>query len=402
MATRLPLAGEARSVRATGAPIAAKGFRPFFLLAAAFAAAIIPLWLLALRGVIHPGGALDPITWHAHEMVFGFAVAVIAGFLLTAVGNWTARETAVGPWLLALAGLWLAGRVALLAGPALPARLVAAVDLAFLPALAVALGRPIVQTKNHRNLVMIVVLAALWLCNLVIHLDGLGVLPGLRRRGSLVAVDVVVAVILIMAGRIFPMFTRNATRVESIASTPALDVAALLSFAAVIAADAADLAAPALPVVLALAAALAAARTLRWGARHSLPHPLLWILHVGYLWIPLGLALRAASSLTARVPPSAGTHALTAGAIGGLTLGMMARVSLGHTGRPLVAPRAVVAAFYAITAAALLRVFTPIAAPSLYPASLQLAGALWTFAFAAYLVTYAPMHFAPRPDGKAG
>jgi uncharacterized protein involved in response to NO len=333
--------------------------------------------LLALRGLIHPGGDLDPITWHSHEMVFGFAVAVIAGFLLTAVGNWTQRETAVGPALLGLAGLWLAGRAAFLLGPTLPAVVVAAVDLAFLPALAVTIARPIAQAKNHRNLVMVGVLAALWVADIVIHLDALGVLPGWRRRGSLVAVDVVIVVILIVAGRVFPMFTRNATKQDTVRSMPALDLAAIVSFMAVLVCDAAAVTSVVAPVLAAVAAVLTLARTARWGARHSLREPLLWILHLGYLWIPLGLALRAAVGFTPLVPASAATHALTVGAIGSLTLRMMARVSLGHTGHAL-------------------------AAPSLYASSLVVVGALWTLAFAAYVVVYAPMLTAPRPDGKSG
>jgi uncharacterized protein involved in response to NO len=352
--------------------------------------------------VIHPGGALDAFTWHAHEMVFGFAVAVIAGFLLTAVGNWTQRETAVGPRLLGLAALWLAGRAAFVVAPVLPAALVSAVDLAFLPALAVAVGRPIVQAKSRRNLVMLGALAALWLADLAIHLDALGVLPGWRRRGSLAAVDVVVAVILIMAGRVLPMFTRNATRRASVRSVPALDAVALASFAPVLLCDAAGVTSGVAPIAAGVAAVLTLARTVHWGARHSLREPLLWILHAGYLWIPIGLALRAAAAVTPTVPASAATHALTVGAIGSLTLGMMARVSLGHTGRALAVPRSIAAAFVLVTLAALLRVAVPIAAPALYPAALQVVGALWTLAFGAYVVVYAPMLLAPRPDGKAG
>lgn len=399
MSSTLPLVGELPASPARVSPIAAKGFRPFFLLAATFAAAIVPLWLLTLRGVIHPGGSLDPITWHAHEMVYGFAVAVIAGFLLTAVGNWTQRETAVGAPLLGLAGLWLAGRAALLLGPRLPGAVVAAIDLAFLPALALTLALPILRAKNHRNLVMIGVLAALWVTDLLIHLDALGVLPGWRRRGSLVAVDVVIVVILIIAGRVFPMFTRNVTKEEGVRAIPALDVAAIASFVAVLVCDAAGVTSVVAP---ALAAALTLARTARWGARRSLGVPLLAILHLGYLWIPLGLALRVAAAFTSRVPASAATHALTVGAIGSLTLGMMARVSLGHTGRALTAPRAITVAFVLVTLSALIRVLTPIAAPSRYADSLVVLGALWTLAFALYVVVFAPMLTAPRPDGKSG
>lgn len=402
MSRTLRLAGDPPAPPAHVKPVLAKGFRLFFLLASSFAALIVPVWLLALGGVIHPGGALDAVTWHAHEMVFGFAVAVIAGFLLTAVTNWTQRETAAGAPLAGLAGLWLAGRLAFAFGAHLPAPLVAVVDLAFLPALAFAVGRPIVLTKNHRNLVMLGVLVALWLANLAIHLDALGALPGLRRRGALVGVDVILLVILVMAGRVFPMFTRNATRVQSIRSIPALDAASVAAMLAVVVCDAAALDAPVAPIAAAVAAVLAAARTLHWGARHGLRLPLVWILHVGYAWIPLGLALRAVSALTTRVPASAATHALTVGAIGAVTLGMMARVSLGHTGRPLDPPRPVVVAFVLVTLAALVRVVAPIASLAWYPTSLQVVGALWTLAFGAFVVVYAPILVAPRPDGKPG
>ena len=348
----------------------------------------------------HHGAPLDELVFELRDKAR--AAGVLTPHLRPDGSHRTQRETAVGPSLLGLAALWLAGRVALVLGPALPAALVAAVDLAFLPALAFAIGRPIVLARSRRNFVMIGVLVALWLANLVIHLDGLGVLPGWRRRGSLVAVDVVIAVILIMAGRVFPMFTRNVTKQESIRSIPALDVAAIGSFLALAVCDGAAIDGTVAAVIAGVAAFFTAARTVRWGAGRTLREPLLWILHVGYLWIPVGLALRAAAAFTTRVPASAGTHALTVGAIGGLTLGMMARVSLGHTGRLLNAPRAIVGAFVLITLAALLRVVAPIATPALYPAALQVAGTLWTVAFAVFVVVYAPILVAPRPDGKAG
>src|SRR5689334_3692569 len=158
--------------------IGANGFRPFFLLAAAFAVLAVPLWLVILAGRVEPGEYLMPPYWHAHEMVFGFAVAVIAGFLLTAVGNWTQRETATGAPLVALAVLWTAGRVAMLVAARLPHGLPAAVDVSFLPALMIVLARPLIAAKNAKNAVMLLVLAALALANLAVHLDALGVAPG--------------------------------------------------------------------------------------------------------------------------------------------------------------------------------------------------------------------------------
>lgn len=382
--------------------IAAKGFRPFFLVAALFAVAILPLWVLALLGALDPGHYLGATYWHAHEMVFGFAVAVIAGFLLTAVGNWTKRETLVGAPLLGLCGLWLAGRAAITFAEFLPWGFPAALDLAFLPLLIVVLARPLVASKNWQNLVMVAILIALFAANLSIHLDALGILPEWRRRGSLVAVDIVVLVVLVIAGRVFPLFTRNATGVESIRSFPVLDRLTVLAMAVLVALDAA-LPHPALSAIAAgVTGALAAARTVHWGARHAGKAPLLWILHVGYAWIPLGLLLRAASACSGAVPPSIATHALTVGAIGTLTVGIMARVALGHSGRALEASTSSVAAFVLVTLAAVVRVLDPLLAPAHYRASLFVSAALWSGAFASFLIAYARILVSPRVDGKPG
>ncbi len=400
IATRLH--GESSPNSSVTWPLAAKGFRPFFLLAAGFAVLILPLWMLALLGVLDPGHYLDATYWHAHEMIFGFAVAVIAGFLLTAVGNWTKRETLVGAPLLGLCALWLVGRVAITGAQFLPRWLPAMADLAFLPVLIVVLARPLAAANNWRNFVMIGILAALFAANVMIHLDALGLLPGWRRRGSLLAVDLVILVILVIAGRVFPMFTRNATGVQSIRSIPVLDALTVLAMAVLVVLDAAlpNLAFTA--VAAGVTGALAAGRAVHWGAQHSREKPLLWILHVGYAWIPLGLLLRAASAFSAAIPASLATHALTVGAIGALTLGMMARVPLGHTGRVLDASRWTVAAFVLLTSAAFVRVFAPLLAPADYRATIFLSGTLWSVAFASYLVAYMPILLSARVDGKAG
>ena len=402
MAGRLPLYGEVAEPSARPWPIAAKGFRPFFLLAALFATLLVPLWLLVLDGRLQVGRYLDPIYWHAHEMVFGFAVAVIAGFLLTAVGNWTKRETAVGLPLLALAGLWVAGRVAMTGPQLVPPWLTAITDLAFLPVLIVVVARPLIATRNTKNLVMLAILTALFLANLVVHLDVLGVLPGWRRRGCLLGIDVIVLVILVISGRTFPMFTRNGTGVETIASSPRLDQLAIASMAVLVVLDAVV---PELVVTAAWAAlvgVLALVRSWRWGARHTRRTPLLWVLHVGYLWIPIGLVLRAVAAGTSAVTPQIATHALTVGAIGSITLGMMARVALGHSGRLLAASRTIVVAFVLALLAAMIRVGAPLLGGDRYRATVFLAGALWAAAFALYLVVYVPILVAPRVDGKPG
>jgi uncharacterized protein involved in response to NO len=383
--------------------LSAKGFRPFFLLAAVFAVGIVPLWLAFVAGEARPSSYLEPTTWHAHEMIFGFAAAVLAGFLLTAVGNWTQRETAVGAPLLALAALWVAGRVAMTAPGLLPRGADAALDLAFLPALGVTIARPLVATKNRRNFVMLAVLGALFAANLVVHLEALGYAgAGAGRRACLVAVDVVLVVVTIIAGRVFPMFTRNATGVASIRSRPSLDAPAIAAMAGLTLVDAVSPESTGAAAFAALAGALAVARAVGWWTPRVAKHPLLWILHVGYAWIPLGLALRALAAWDGTVPRSVALHALTVGAIGSLTLGMMARVALGHTGRALVASKPTAWAFAALSAAAVVRVFAPLLAPGMYLGSLVVSGTLWTIAFVLFLVVYVPILTSPRVDGKAG
>jgi uncharacterized protein involved in response to NO len=385
-------------------PLLAKGFRPFFALAALHAIVVVPLWLAILQGKVLPGSCLDPAVWHAHEMLGGFVTAVVAGFLLTAVGNWTQRETAVGGWLAALVVLWLAGRAAMLLASALPRGVAALVDLAFLPALGFGLARPLLVTHNRRNYVVLGVLAALFAAGVTVHLDALGLVPlGSARRANLASVDLIVLLISLIAGRTFPMFTRNATGAQEIRSIPWLDRACVGTMALLVVADAALPDYPRFGAILAATAALlAACRAVHWGARHSFREPLLWILHVGYGWLVLGLLLRGVAGIFGATIGSAATHALTLGAIGSLTLGMMARVALGHTGRLLVAPAPMTPAFVAITLAALARVLVPLLAPSWYHASLFAAGLFWTLAFARYLASYTPMLLRARVDGKPG
>ncbi len=401
----LTLQGQPRPISPVRFPLVAKGFRPFFLLAALFAAAILPFWLLVHVGELRPSPYFDATSWHAHEMLFGYTVAVIAGFLLTAVGNWTERETLVGLPLLGLCALWLAGRVAMTFPQLLPTVGPAVLDVAFLPVLLVVLARPLVAARNRRNYVMLVVLSALALANLAMHLDALGLLPGWSRRAALAALDVVVLLLLVMAGRLLPMFTRNATRFATIRSVPALDVAAIGVMALL---TVLDIAIPGSAeqrgtgLVAALAGALAGARAVHWGARATARHPLLWILHAGYAWIPVGLLLRALATLDTRIPATLATHALTVGALGALTLGMMSRVALGHTGRMLEVPRPAVGAFVLVTVAALVRVGGPLVLPSRYLASVVVAGVLFSCAFALYAVAYARILASARIDGKSG
>ncbi|MBX3275483.1 MAG: NnrS family protein [Sandaracinaceae bacterium] len=373
-----------------------KGFRPLFLLAALFAVAGVPAWLLVRRGHLALGEPLLPSAWHAHEMVFGFAAAVIAGFLLTAASNWTGRVTAVGPALAAICAVWLAGRVAMLVGGTYGA----AVALAFLPLVAIAVGRPILLAKSKRNYGIVGLLALLFAAQALTLAGAWMGDVGWQVLGPRLGVDLVIVLVLVIGGRVIPMFTRNATGASDIANVVWLDRLAVGGALALAALDAAQLRGPALAIVAAVTAVAALARAWRWGARRSLAEPLLWVLHVGYLFVPLGLALRAVAVLSPAVDDSTATHALTVGAIGTLILGMMARVSLGHTGRALVAGRALGVAFGLVALAALVRVVGPLA--GLGERALDVAATLWTVAFLIYLARVGPALFTPRPDGKPG
>jgi uncharacterized protein involved in response to NO len=384
-------------------PILALGFRPFFLLAALFAAAAVPLWLLIYQGVLDPVSYLPPTVWHAHEMVFGFAVAVIAGFLLTAASNWTGRRTASGPALAALVGLWIAGRVLMFAGAGLPTWLVVGIDSAFLPTLAVTLAVPILAAGNRRNVIFPVVLLVLGLIHLSIHLGSLGALDWDPARGQRVAIDLILLMIGVLGGRVIPSFTKNALPQARVNPCPKASVLALVSLATLAVSDAAT-GSPTVTGTVALAAGIINALRMRgWGSHATARHPILWILHVGYGWIAVGLILRGVTDLFGIIPVDAGIHALTLGAIGSMVLGMMSRVALGHTGRSIIPAPLTVAAFWLVNAAALLRVlFAAMSNDGLRMTTLMGSGLLWSLAFLFFAIVYLPILSRPRADGRPG
>ncbi len=382
----------------------AKGFRPFFLLAAVHAVFFVPVWVAVHVGHA-PGvtGAWPPPFWHAHEMISGFALAVVAGFLLTAVENWTKRATARGPALAALAALWVLGRVGFFVGTAGGPPWLQGLDALFPVGLALAIGRPLWRTRNTRNALFPVALLVYAVAEARLHLEPDGPATAATARAALTtALDVVLVFVALVTGRIVPLFTRNATgaaRIEDGKPTGRWGVAALALVTLAHPLGAPPWLSGALLGVAVLALGL---RARRWGLRPALGTPLLWVLHLGHAWLLLALALRlgwqAAPSL---VPRSAWVHAAGAGAIGLLTLGMMARVALGHTGRPLVAPRGMPAAFALVALGAVLRLVA-VWSPGLAGPALWAAATCWSFAFAAYLVRYASILVRPRVDGRPG
>jgi uncharacterized protein involved in response to NO len=377
-----------------------KGFRPFFLLGGIWAVCLVPWWAFTYQQPMSGEPGLESISWHSHEMIFGFTMAIIAGFLLTAVENWTSRPTARGPFLAVLVGLWMIGRFVGLGGAA--AAIAGLADLLFIPALTVAIAIPLFLARSKRNYLLLAILPLLWICDLFLHLRTSGLLPQSSLRTDLVAVDLIVVVLVIITGRIVPLFTRNALADESIRPIPGLSIAAIVS---VIVVALIEIVAPRghiMAVAAGIAALLVLGRSVYWGFQKTLGKPILWILHLGHAWIWLGLFLKAASAAGMPIQSSVATHALTAGAIGTLTLGMMARVTLGHTGRPLQVPPVLTVAFIAISASAVLRVFGPWLRADLTRSALISSATLWSLAFALYVLSNARFLMTPRPDGKPG
>lgn len=382
------------------------GFRPFFLLAGLEALAAMAVWLCVyFNPALWPAGALPAWLWHAHEMMFGFVPAAIGGFLLTSVPSWTGAPGYSGKPLMALAGIWLAGRIAMI--PALaPPQIAAAIDLLFFPALALLLAAPLVRAGKWRNLAFLLLLTLLFAANLAFHLGRLGELPGGEFLGLGFAADVVAIIVAIIGGRIIPAFTQSGLRQQgiafAIAPLPWLDGAAIGALVLVLASDMTPVSDVIVGAIALLAALLHGVRLARWGGWQTRHTPLLWVLHVGYGFLVLALALKGIDVLTGAAIGAKWMHALTIGCFATMILGVTTRASLGHTGRPLIPQTAIVIAYAAVPLAALVRVLAPALAPEHYGLSLALAGGLWLAGFLLYVIVYAPILIGPRADGKPG
>lgn len=372
-------------------------FRIFFLSMTALALLAIPLWVMQVNGVINLSLALPGLFWHQHEMLFGFLSAAIAGFLLTAVCVWTQTERTHGIRLALLWGVWLAGRLLLAFGAGLPDWLVHAVNLAFLPLIMLDAGWRIWHARQNRQLLILLVLGLLWLMQI-------GFVTQLDMTFSYGALIIAMALISIIGGRITPAFTTGWLRQRGLDSAavktvPALDMATLFSLILLMASLVTGW--QTVTGVLAIVAgALMLVRLAGWKGWLVRKEPLLWILHLSILWVPVALFLLA-GTLLAGWPSNAWSHAAGTGAVACLILGVIARVSLGHTGRPLVLPKGMVAAFIAIHLAALIRVLTAFEVVPWHP-GIGSSTLLWLFAFGVFLYRYTAILASPRPDGKAG
>ena len=381
------------------------GFRPFFLAAGLYAAISIPAWVLILLADLRPLGEMPPSLWHAHEVLFGFVAAAIAGFLLTAVPSWTGSRGFAGIPLLLAALAWLAGRVAFALAYTLPLPLVASVELLFLPVIAALIAPPILRERN-RNVAMLGVLALLWLTDAAFLFALYQQDPLAASRSLGVAINVILLLITIIGGRIVPAFTGNALRQSqvpvSLRSFKPIERVLPAVMLSIILIDATIPGGSLALAVAALAAILHSVRLSGWRGLRVTDKPIVWVLHLAYLWLPIGFLLKAVFIATGGAWAQWWQHAFGIGVFALMILAVMTRATLGHTGRPLVVRPAIAVAYLLVAAAAVARIAAPILWPSHYQQVLIVVATLWTLGFLVFVAIYGPILLRPRLDGKPG
>ena len=382
-------------------PVFALGFRAFFALAGLFALILIALWSSIFKGSIVIDNYYPNTYWHAHEMLLGYSIAVISGFLLTAVKNWTGVQTVQGAKLAGLCLLWVYGRIVPFYSELLPDTLIALVDFSFIPALAYFVAKPILKAGNLRNLFFIGLLSMMALGNALIHAEILGFTENSAWQGLELVVAIIIMMILVIAGRVFPFFTERGLKGAMAIRNPMLDIAAIATSALVFILLIFNVSGLFLTLSAVSAVAANFLRVSGWYVPRIWYVPLLWVLYMGYAWIMAGFVFVALSSVSI-VPPSLAIHAFTVGGIGVLTLGMMARVSLGHTGRAMKASNTIAIAFALINLAALFRVLMPALLPDWYGSFLVISTYCWLAAFSLFVVIYTPILSTARTDGQPG
>ena len=382
-------------------PMFALGFRAFFALAGLFALILIALWSSIFKGSIVIDNYYPNTYWHAHEMLLGYSIAVISGFLLTAVKNWTGVQTVQGAKLAGLCLLWVYGRIVPFYSELLPDTLIALVDFSFIPALAYFVAKPILKAGNLRNLFFIGLLMLIALGNALIHFEILGLTENTAWQGLELVVAIIIMMILVIAGRVFPFFTERGLKGAMAIRNPMLDIAAIATSALVFILLIFNVSGLFLTLSAVSAVAANFLRVSGWYVPRIWYVPLLWVLYMGYAWIMAGFVFVALSSVSI-VPPSLAIHAFTVGGIGVLTLGMMARVSLGHTGRAMKASNTIAIAFALINLAALFRVLMPALLPDWYGSFLVISTYCWLAAFSLFVVIYTPILSTARTDGQPG
>ena len=380
------------------APLWQLGFRPFFLVAALFAAVSIGLWLAFLFGALPYSGFLSPVIWHSHEMVFGFASAVIAGFVMTAVQNWTGIRGVHGGKLQAIFALWVAARILLLAPP--PLKVLAAVaDLSFYPLLALYLIPYLRDSEMRVERVFFAYFALYFTGNLLVHLESFGLVSGYSQQGILLGLYTTVIMVIFMGGRVIPFFTESSIAKAQPKTWNTIEVLSHVTAWVFLATQIFMRESPLSAAVAFSTASIHLIRLSGWYVRRIRRVPVIWVLHVAYLWIVVGFALSGFVSL-GMVASTIAVHAYTVGALGTVIYGMISRVSLGHTGRPLRPQTSVVVGYYLLTAAALVRVLVVLIDSALHDGAVIASGLLWMSAFAIFLAAYFPVLTSRRADGR--
>ena len=385
----------------------AVGLRPFFLLAAVDAFFNMGLWLVVyLNPNFWPTSAIPAMYWHSHEMLFGFVAAAIGGFLLTAVPGWTGEKSCAGWRLGVLIAIWLAGRIVMFPFLSCPPIFAALIDVAFFPALVATLSPPLVRSRKLRNVPFVVLLTLLFVADLIFHLGSLNILTGGQLTALVGTIDVVQILVAVVGGRIIPAFTksgllRHGIAVE-IASNSWLEAGAIVAITLVLVGDVVAPQSVWNGAVALAASALQGARLVQWKGYRTLRDPLIWVLHLGYGWLVIGLAFKGLWLIAAFPFAEKWLHAVTVGAFATMIIAVMTRASLGHTGRSLIAPTPIAIAYLLISLAAAIRVFGPVIAPANYNAIVLAAGASWMCAFAIFVFIYTPILMRSRMDGKPG
>ena len=373
-----------------GTALLRQGFRPFFLAAALWAVFAVGLWVPTHQGLVSIPTAFDAASWHVHEVVFGFVAAAMAGFLLTAIPNWTGRLPLQGLPLLGLFALWVLGRIAVIVSASMGPILAAALDLAFPAVLLALVMREIVAGRNWRNLVIPAILTLLFAANLCMHFEAAGWTPT-SALGQRLGIAAVVLLLNLVGGRIIPSFTRNWLAKRGDKHVPApfgvFDRAQLGILFFALAGWASAPEHPIAGVALITAGLASLVRLIRWRGYLTYSEPLVWSLHLGFAWVPVGLILTGTSVAGADVPPSAGLHALSAGGFAAMILAVMTRATLGHTGRDLRADKRTTAIYLLVFCAAVTRVAAAFPL-HVQPILLWASAALWILAFGLFAIIY--------------
>ena len=380
------------------APFWSLGFRPFYLLGAIYGAILIPLWILHLFGAVPVQSILDGSIWHAHEVIFGFAVAILTGFLFTAVRNWTGHPTPKGWQLAGLAGIWLLARILLVSGPSILASLV---DLAYLPLMGLGIGLPIWKSRNRRNYIILLAIIFLFLINLYTHAKAWDIITIGPEPTLITGLNLFALLITIVAGRVMPMFINNsapgagAGRIQLVeigtvagmailfivevlrATFPGLLETAMLSYA--------------YAAFLILLTSLHTIRIIKWNPHKTLHNPMLWIMPLSYFWLTASVAFRAMHQIWPQIDPIISTHLLGIGAMGGMMLAMMTRSALGHTGRAIKAGKIETTCFMLIQLAVIARITSILVPGEFYTPLLHTSATCWAFAFGLFVIRYWPI-----------